>query len=438
MTWQRRWGVILVTLGWVTAAWAQDAATAQKKLLSKRAAEADAYRKIAECIKGLQITSDTYVRDFVAESDSIRASMDSFIRGVKLGQPKWYDDLSCEVPGEVTVAKVIQEIKTIHERHYKGNRITGKDIEEMKQYVKTDVIRVVGMGAPREDLPRDLPEGVVEQLGGPPIPPEPPIPDLWKKVGTQGRLLAIRAAEVDAKRKLLERIVGLRITSDTTVRDFVAEYDEIKATAMGSLVGAKIVRVFLHHDEPIAEVTVEVPLESVVSTIKAIHSRSIQGDRIKGSDIEEVTRSIKTQTFEATGMGVPRPDIIKAYNAKIEQDRQIPNWAMAPISMTGSGVPPQDKSGTPQGKLLAARSAELDAKRKLGEHIAGLKITSNTVVKDFVAEHDDIRTHMDAILVGSQVEKTEFESDGVARVTVSIPGMRVWEVLYERIRVIGK
>ena len=36
--------------------------------------------------------------------------------------------------------------------------------------------------------------------------------------------MAKRAAEVDAKRKLLERIKGLRVTSDTTVRDFVARF----------------------------------------------------------------------------------------------------------------------------------------------------------------------------------------------------------------------
>src|SRR5262245_5487179 len=178
-----------------------DTSGAQKKLLSKRAAEADAYRKLAECIKGLQIRSDTYVKDFVAESDEIRASMDDFIKGVRLGDAKWHSDMSCEVPAEVTVAKVIECLKELHTRFYKGDRIKGKDIVEMETKIEKKVISVVGMGAPREDLPPDLPAGVVEQLKGPPIPPDPPIPDLWKNVGPQGRLMAIRAAEVDAKRK---------------------------------------------------------------------------------------------------------------------------------------------------------------------------------------------------------------------------------------------
>jgi hypothetical protein len=102
--------------------------------------------------------------------------------------------------------------------------------------------------------------------------------------------------------------------------------------------------------------------------------------------------------------------------------------------MTGQGVPPADKAGTAQGKLLAARAAELDAKRRLSEHINGLMIDSDTSVRDFVTEHDEISSYMQGVLVGCTVERTEYDGE-TARVTVSIPGMQVWQVVYERIRV---
>jgi len=424
---------MIVAAGFAVPVLAQDVDTAQKKLLSQRAAQADAYRKLAEAIKGLQITSDTYVKDFVAESDTIRADMDTFIRGVRLGPPKFYEDLSCEVPAEVTVAKVIETLKEIHTRDYKGDKIKGSDFVQMNQRIEQKVIKVVGMGAPRPDLPPDLPAGVEGVIGTPPKLPEPAIPAMWIKIGPQGRMMAIRAAELDAKRQLLERIKGLRITSDTIVRDFVAESDQITAQAQGTLIGAQIVRTYLHFDEPIAEVTVEVPLESVITTIRELHTRSIQGDRVKGTDIEEAVRSIKTKTFQATGQGIPPKNILQAYNAKATPQQQIPPWAMNPIRMDGSGVPPADKAGTAQGKLMAARAAELDAKRKLGEHIQGLQITSQTKVKDFVTEHDEIRTQMDAFLVGAVVEDTKFDGE-TARVTVSVPGMQVWEMISQRMR----
>lgn len=408
-----------------------DTSEAQQKLLAKRAAEADAYRKLAECIKGLQITSETFVRDFVAESDFIRTDMDTFIRGVRLGEPRWYADLSCEVPAEVTVARVIEELKEIHKRHYKGNRIKGSDFEQIKRHVQKDIIRVVGMGAPREDLPPDLPQGVAQQLGAP-VAPEPALPDLWLQIGPRARMMAVRAARVDAMRKLVERIIGLRINSETIVRDFVAESDTINAVAQGTLIGASEERIYYHHDEPIVEVTMSVPLESVVRTVKELQARTTRGDRVKGLDVTQVQTQIKTQRFEATGMGIPPEQYLRAYEQRVETVN-YPDWATRPITMTGSGVPPDDKAGTAQGKLLAARAAELDAKRKLAEHVYGLRIDSSTTVRDFVTQHDEISTYMEATLVNSSVVKTEFEGE-VARVTVSLHGMQVWETVSQRMR----
>ena len=186
---------VVMAVGLPVAAWAQAEVTeAQNKLLAKRAAEADAYRKLAEAVRGLQINSSTYVRDFVAESDEIRTAVDAMIRGVRLGEPTWYEDGSCEVPAEVTVAQVITTLREVHTRHYKGDAIKGTDFENMRQTIKKDIITAVGMGAPRPDLPPDLPEGVADQLGGPPVPPRPPIPQLWIKLGPQARLMALRAA----------------------------------------------------------------------------------------------------------------------------------------------------------------------------------------------------------------------------------------------------
>lgn len=420
-------GSVLLGVAWSALAQV-DTDTAQKKLMSKRAAEADAYRKLAECIKGLQINSTTYVRDFVAESDEIRAAMDEYIRGVRLGEPRWLSDLSCEVPAEVTVVNVVETLKQVHTRYYKGNSIKGTDFTDMEKRAEKKIIKVVGTGAPREDLPPGTPGVAIEKKDGPP----PFVPPLWQQVGAQGRLMAERAAEIDAKRKLLERIKGLRIRSDTLVRDFVAESDQITAQAMGQVQGASIVRKYYHHDEPIVEVTVEVPVETVITIVKQLHTRSIQGDDIKGTDVTDIKQQIKTDVFQATGMGIPPKQYVQRYAEA--SGVQMPPWATEKITMTGSGVPPADKTGTPQGKLMAARAAELDAKRKLAEHINGLVIRSETRVKDFVAENDDIRTAVDAVLVGSMVEKTEFDGD-TANVTVSVPGMQIWQIVHEKLTI---
>lgn len=417
----------------VMPAMAQDVDTAQKKLLSKRAAEADAYRKLAETIKGLHLTSETLVRDFVTESDVIQSELDTFIKGVRLGEPKWYEDLSCEVPAEVTVAKVISYLKELHSRHYRGNRIKSTDFQQITQFIKKDIISVVGMGAPRPDLPPDLPDGIEEVLTTVQVLPEPVIPDLWIKIGPQARMMAIRAAELDAQRKLLERIKGLRITSDTLVKDFVTEWDQIQAEAQGYLVGAQKVKTYYHDDEPIVEVTYSIPLEQVITTIQELHQRHYKGNSVKTTDITNVKQNIKHQQFEATGMGVPPRKYLAA--VATAGPAPMPVWATQKLSATGHGTDPE--IDTPQGKLKAARAAELDAKRALVEQIHGMQLTADTLVRDFVTEYDEINAQVDDILMGSIVEQTEWK-DGVAEVTVSVPGMEVWAVCNQQLLILQR
>jgi hypothetical protein len=421
--------IALLALLTTAAASAQEILDEQKKLLAKRAAEADAYRKLAEAVYGLQINSRTYVQDFVAESDDIRAEVDTFVRGIRLGTPIWYEDGTCEVPAEVTVAKVVDTLRSVHKRHYKGDSIKAEDFESVTRRIEKDVIKVIGMGALREELPPDLPEGVVEELGPPPGAVKPAIPDIWRKIPGQARLMAERAARVDAQRRLAERIKGVRLTARTQVRDFVAESDVITTELDASLIGAREVgRPYHHHDELIVEVKMVVPTEQVITAIKKLHSRHYKGDDVKGSDLEKITKTVIKKDFEATGMGVPPPQYLRRYVELVEP--HLPPWAINVVEAEGEGTDPE--MNTPQGKLRAARAAELDARRKLAERIAGLQIDAETVVRDFSAQYDHISTLVDAIMVDALVSQTRF-SEQTAIVTVQVPGMRVWSVVNDEL-----
>ncbi len=417
------------------AAWAaaQDVTEEQQKLLAKRAAEADAYRKLAEVVYGLQINSHTYVRDFVTESDDIRNEVDTFVKGIRLGTPTYYEDGSCEVPAEVTVAKVVETLRSAHDRYYKGEDFRTSDIESITRRIEKKVIKVIGVGAPRPDLPPDLPAGAGELLGPPPPgASKPPIPELWTKLPPQARLMAIQAARADAQRRLAERIKGLRLTARTLVRDFAAASDEITTELNAYLVGAQEVgSPYLHSEELIAEVTMRVPTEQVTTTIKELHSRHYteDPDDTKGHDIEDIVKTVVKRDFEATGMGVPPPQYLKRYSESAASP--MPEWSMGAVEAQGHGTDPE--IGTAQGKLKAARAAELDAKRKLAERIGGLKLDGDTLVADFITQHDEIRALVDAVISEAVVTKTEFTGE-TATVTVSVPGMKVWGVLNDALR----
>lgn len=91
----------------------------------------------------------------------------------------------------------------------------------------------------------------------------------------QARPMALRAAQVDAYRNLLETVQGVQIDSKTTVKDFVVENDMINTAISGMVKGARIVKKEYLSDGTV-EVTVRMPLSGVA---KAIIPQSIADDK---------------------------------------------------------------------------------------------------------------------------------------------------------------
>jgi len=70
---------------------------AQAALMARSAAIADAYRNLAMVINGVRVTGETYVRNFVTESDEVRLKVEGFIRGAEIVSEKQLSDRSFEV-----------------------------------------------------------------------------------------------------------------------------------------------------------------------------------------------------------------------------------------------------------------------------------------------------------------------------------------------------
>ena len=97
----------------------------------------------------------------------------------------------------------------------------------------------------------------------------------------QARPMALRAAQVDAFRNLLETVQGVQIDSKTTVKDFAVESDVINTAISGMVKGAQIVKKEYLSDGTV-EVTVRMPLSGVA---KAVIPQAIADD--KKADMKE-------------------------------------------------------------------------------------------------------------------------------------------------------
>lgn len=79
----------------------------------------------------------------------------------------------------------------------------------------------------------------------------------------QAIAMAKRGAQIEAQRQILEKVLGLRIDSQTTVRDLVTESDKIDAQSSGLVRGAQVIGEAPDYANGVYKVTVELKLYDV-------------------------------------------------------------------------------------------------------------------------------------------------------------------------------
>ncbi|PSL11937.1 hypothetical protein CLV44_12145 [Marinobacterium halophilum] len=90
------------------------------------------------------------------------------------------------------------------------------------------------------------------------------------------------------------------------------------------------------------------------------------------------------------------------------------------ITVTGYGAPKSTFENLAQRRLMALRSSELDAYRKIAEQISGLHIVGDTRMDDFIANRDRLRAYVNSFVQGAAITRQEFEDDGMAVTTMSL------------------
>jgi hypothetical protein len=119
-------------------------------------------------------------------------------------------------------------------------------------------------------------------------------------------------------------------------------------------------------------------------------------------------------------VAVSHAQVIKPGEAVENTSTGAINWTTSEVYATGIGASPLHPVNPAQARAMAERAAFVVALRNLLETVKGVQIDSVSVVENFMTRSDVIRSHVDGIVRGARIVKTQYLSDGSVEVLVAI------------------
>ncbi|HNZ66420.1 MAG TPA: hypothetical protein PKM32_03515, partial [Planctomycetota bacterium] len=198
------------------------------------------------------------------------------------GKPKIYNDGTVEIKLVLYLEDVINGLAKI------GN-MSASQLNQV-QNNSARKFEAVGYGAMAKDPSR--------YIGG---------EDLWRYVTPQGKMMARRAAQVDAQRNMGETMYGVKLDSKTEVRDFICQSDRITASFNGIVRGVQFESQVVYRTDGLAEVTAFIKVDALIRQLASIAQSQYRGSdpRFQPQSFDNIRKYFPGDIVYATGVGAP-------------------------------------------------------------------------------------------------------------------------------------
>ena len=106
------------------------------------------------------------------------------------------------------------------------------------------------------------------------------------------------------------------------------------------------------------------------------------------------------------------------------------DYSTRKVSATGIGAVPANAANVGMARASAIRSAKLDALRNLVEAVQGVRLSSETTIRNNMVEDDVIRTKVEAMVRGArQVGEPKYLSDSSVEIVMEVAMSGIMEAL---------
>jgi hypothetical protein len=257
------------------------------KVLMAKAAQAHCYSLLIQQIKGLKVSEDMTVADAVTQDFEQESSASGIVQGAVLKDPIFIDDV-CVVEGQITLDQVVENL------NHTVTTLNDKLKEQITAIKRHNVKRVVtarGMGAVPAPEPPEGTNAAAQDTGEAQTLSHLSGPGQYK-------VMAMKAALLDAYAQLAANIKGVRVSSEITIRNCAGSSWE-QADTDAIIRGARIVR-YAALAPDLVQCWVEITLNTVVENVKRNRTLFPNGTEVS---VENVKRFNKLMKVPASGLG---------------------------------------------------------------------------------------------------------------------------------------
>ena len=130
--------------------WADHCRTGGRRS-TQRAARDLALTLLAEQLRGVHVTPETTLKDFLLTSDDPNVDVRTFLKGARVTAVRCYADaLVVEVDVQVQLRTVYASLRSWGKRHFKGSREKMTRLDELVIRAENAVVRAMGMAVPAD------------------------------------------------------------------------------------------------------------------------------------------------------------------------------------------------------------------------------------------------------------------------------------------------
>ena len=274
----------------------------------------------------------------------------------------------------------------------------------------------------------------------------------WEQVTSRGRIVAEKAAQEDALKKLEETIRGLQFGPQRLggakqfVSDFAGDYEQVSA-AIGELVGnVQPATETKYLSDLICEVEVEVKTEDVVKLLETHRQmiiKDLQNDltanreqlrKLLGYNFNYINTYYQSggkplRTIDVVGIGKPPEQYIRRSKVTSQTISPImavpPSWATRVITVKARGEPAEELSAE-LARTSAEHAAIFAAQYEAFLKIQAIRLDEKTTLGDVLTANHKVYNLLMSFIATTE-GKTTTQPDGSVEVVLRLPLEKFYE-----------